>query len=149
MKHRLAILVVAALTMAGGCSNESQQKPPGVNSAETKPAPPKPAVEKKMSVTQEVYGKLPDGTQIDQYTLSNPNGLKVKIINYGAIVTAVETPDCNGKIENITLYRDSLADYRELDKDDKPVTPYFAPRSAATPTASPRAASRSMARSTS
>ena len=41
--------------------------------AETKPAPSKPAVdEKKMSVTKEAYGKLPDGTQIDQYTLSQP-----------------------------------------------------------------------------
>ena len=54
----------------------------------------------------------------------NTNGLKVKIINYGAIMTAVETPDRNGKIENITLYRDSLADYMEM-KDGKPTTPYF------------------------
>ena len=53
-----------------------------------------------------------------------PNGLKVKVINYGAIVTAVETPDRNGKIENITLYRDSLADYMEM-KDGKPTTPFF------------------------
>ena len=53
-----------------------------------------------------------------------PDGLKVKIINYGAIITAVETPDRNGKVENITLYRDSLADYMEM-KDGKPTTPYF------------------------
>ena len=101
------------------------KKPSDAKPAETKPAPSKPAVdEKKMSVTKEAYGKLPDGTQIDQYTLCNPNGLKVKIINYGAIITAVETPDRNGKIENITLYRDSLADYMEV-KDGKPTTPYF------------------------
>jgi aldose 1-epimerase len=92
---------------------------------EIKPAPSKPAVdEKKMSVTKEAYGKLPDGTQIDQYTLSNTNGLKVKIITYGAIITSVETPDRNGKIENITLHRGSLADYMEM-KDGKPTTPYF------------------------
>ncbi|MGA2255506.1 MAG: aldose epimerase family protein [Thermoguttaceae bacterium] len=77
-----------------------------------------------MSVTNEVYDKLPDGTQIDQYTLSNPNGLKVKIITYGAVITSVETPDRNGKIKNITLHRDSLADYMEV-KDGKPTTPYF------------------------
>ena len=77
-----------------------------------------------MSVTSEVYGKLPDGTAIDQFTLSNPGGLKVKLINYGAIITAVETPDKTGKITNIMLYRDSLADYREM-KDGKPTTPYF------------------------
>ena len=83
---------------------------------ETKPAPVKPDVdEKKMSVSKETYGKLPDGTEIDQYTLCNPNGLRVKIITYGAIMTAVEMPDRNGKLENITLYRDSLADYMETE----------------------------------
>ena len=39
MKYRLAILVAAALTMAGGCSEHPNNKPPGVNPAETKPAP--------------------------------------------------------------------------------------------------------------
>jgi aldose 1-epimerase len=110
------ILVAAVLTAAGGLASRPQNS----FSAETQPAPAKPAVnEKQMSVTKEVYGKLSDGTQIDQYTLSNPNGLKVKIITFGAIITAVETPDRNGKVENITLYRDSLADYASLP------TPFF------------------------
>ena len=69
-----------------------------------------------MSVVKEAYGKLPDGTEIDQYTLSNPNGLKVKIITYGAVITSVETPDRDGKIKNITLFRDSLADYMEIER---------------------------------
>ncbi len=144
----LGILVAAALAVNSGCSGQPQtpqgkashqqpadaknsavkpadEKPSDAKPVETNPAPAKPDVdENKMSVTKEAYGKLPDGTPIDQYTLSNPNGLKVKIINYGAIITAVETPDRNGKIENITLYRDSLADYRET-KDGKPTTPYF------------------------
>jgi aldose 1-epimerase len=114
------MLVAAAMAVAGGCSGQISAP------AETKPVPSKPAVDKEeMSVTQEVYGKLPDGTQIDQYTLCNAHGLKVKIINYGAIMTAVETPDRNGHVENITLHRDALADYRELDKDGKATTPYF------------------------
>ena len=118
--------LVAVLALAGGCEDQPEQKPSPADAAETKPAPSKPVVdEKTMNVTQEVYGKLPDGTPIDQYTLSNPSGLKVKIINYGAIVTSVETPDRNGKIENITLHRDSLADYLERDKDGKPTTPFF------------------------
>ncbi len=109
---RIHLLAAVALIVAG-CSDQSQ----------TKSNPTKP--EKKMSVTKEAYGKLPDGTQIDQYTLCNPSGLRVKIITYGAIITAVETPDRNGKVENITLHRDSLADYREVGKDGKPTTPYF------------------------
>ena len=77
-----------------------------------------------MSITNAPYGKMPDGTEIDQYTLSNGHGMKVKLINYGAIITTVETPDRNGKVENVTLYRDSLADYMEV-KDGKATTPYF------------------------
>jgi len=46
-----------------------------------------------MSITKAPYGKLEDGTQIDEYTLTNSNGLKVKLITYGAITTAVEVPN--------------------------------------------------------
>src|SRR5208283_5138644 len=100
-------------------------KPSESSPADVKPAPSKPVSdEKEMSVTKEAYGKLPNGTQIDQYILTNPNGLKVKLINYGAIITSVETPDRNGKIENITLHRDSLQDYMEM-KNGKSTTPYF------------------------
>lgn len=81
--------------------------------------------ENKMSITTAPYGKMPDGTEITQYTLSNAKGMKVKLINYGAIITAVDVPDRDGKVENVTLYRDSLADYMERDKEGKPTTPYF------------------------
>ena len=109
-------ILVAALAMAGGY----------VEHLEARLIRPRTTFVKQrnMTVTKQAYGKLPDGTQIDQYTLANPHGLKVKIINYGAIVTAVETPDRHGKVENITLYRDSLADYLEM-KDGKPTTPFF------------------------
>ncbi len=77
-----------------------------------------------MSITEAPYGKMPDGTEIEEYTLSNSDGMKVKLINYGAIITAVEVPDRDGKVENVALYRDSLADYMEM-KDGKATTPYF------------------------
>jgi len=64
-----------------------------------------------MSVSSKPYGTMPDGTQVDEYTLTNSHGLKVKIITYGGIITAIETPDRNGQFTNIILHRDSLADY--------------------------------------
>jgi len=67
--------------------------------------------ETKMTLTKRPYGQLEDGTEIEQYTLSNGKGLTVKVITYGAMITAVEVPDRDGKIENITLFRDSLEDY--------------------------------------
>jgi aldose 1-epimerase len=77
-----------------------------------------------MSITKKPYGKMPDGTEIEEYTLTNPHGLIVKLITYGATTTAVEVPDRNGKIENITLFRDSLGGYLEQ-KDGVYTTPYF------------------------
>jgi aldose 1-epimerase len=69
------------------------------------------AAEGKMSVTKSTFGKLPDGRQIDLYTLDSGRGVKVKIMTYGAIVTSVEAPDRQGKPGEITLGFDSLEPY--------------------------------------
>ena len=64
-----------------------------------------------MSIKKEPFGKTPEGEEVDLYTLTNAHGLRVKIMTYGATIIAVETPDRNGKLANITLSLDSLADY--------------------------------------
>ncbi len=56
-------------------------------------------------------GTVDDGTAIDQYTLANQRGMTVKIITYGGIVTEIDTPDRHGKIANVALGFDNLADY--------------------------------------
>lgn len=53
------------------------------------------------------------GKQVYLYSLTNVNGMIVKISNYGAIVTDIETPDKNGKFENIVLGYDSLKTYQK------------------------------------
>ncbi len=67
--------------------------------------------EAKMSISKQSWGKTPEGAEVDLYTLGNVNGLRVKIMTYGATITSVEVPDRNGKSENVTLHLDSLADY--------------------------------------
>ena len=57
------------------------------------------------------FGKLPDGRGVDQYILKNANGMEVKIINYGGIITHWTAPDKDGKYEDIVLGFDSLAGY--------------------------------------
>jgi aldose 1-epimerase len=58
------------------------------------------------------YGTLPDGTSIEQFTLSNARGTRVSILTYGGIVTALETADRAGRHANIVLARADLDDYR-------------------------------------
>jgi aldose 1-epimerase len=59
------------------------------------------------------FGQLPDGTEIDLYTLTNANGLSCKIITYGGTITEINTPDREGKFANIVLGYDRLEDYLE------------------------------------
>jgi aldose 1-epimerase len=56
------------------------------------------------------FGKTPDGTPVEQYVLSNGK-MTVKVITYGAIVTAIEVPDRNGKIADVVLGFDNLEGY--------------------------------------
>jgi aldose 1-epimerase len=64
-----------------------------------------------MQVTKQNFGKTADGAVVDLFTLSNDNQVTVKITNYGAIITAIETPDKNGVIENIVCGFDKFEDY--------------------------------------
>ena len=42
----------------------------------------------KAGITQKPYGKTPDGTAVEEYTLTNANGVTMKVITLGGIVTA-------------------------------------------------------------
>ena len=57
------------------------------------------------------FGKLPDGQLIMRYTLSNPNGMCISIINYGATLTSVRVPDLKDKMQELTLGFDHLNEY--------------------------------------
>jgi aldose 1-epimerase len=63
------------------------------------------------SVQQTIFGRIPDGTPIELYTLTNASGLIAKIMTYGATVTALHVPDRNGKMEDIVLGFDDLRGY--------------------------------------
>ncbi len=57
------------------------------------------------------YGKMPDGTAVELYTLSNANGMRAEIITYGGAVARLTAPDRTGKFADIVLGMDSLEGY--------------------------------------
>ncbi len=65
----------------------------------------------QMGIQTEPLGETNDGRQIDRYILQNANGLKVSVINFGAVVMSVEVPDRDGNFENITLGFRDLEEY--------------------------------------
>ena len=64
-----------------------------------------------LNVTQSPYGRMPDGAPVEQYTLTNANGLFLSVINYGAIITEMHVPDRDGKLGDVVLGFDHLGEY--------------------------------------
>jgi aldose 1-epimerase len=70
-----------------------------------------------------LFGLMPDNEEILSFELSNKNGMKVQIINYGATVTSIQIPLSTGKLIDVVLGFDSLESY--LKSYDLPSAPYF------------------------
>ncbi len=71
------------------------------------------------SVDKKPFGTTTDGKNVEQYALTNSQGITVDIITYGATVTRVLVPDKTGKLGDVVLGFDSLAGYESKDN------PYF------------------------
>lgn len=57
------------------------------------------------------FGALPDGRSVSLYEIKNSAGATVRVINYGCIITSVETRDRHGELGEITMAFDSLEEY--------------------------------------
>ncbi|WP_343518586.1 aldose epimerase family protein [Sphingomonas sp.] len=56
-------------------------------------------------------GRLADGSPVEAVTLSNANGVKARILTYGATLQSLVAPGRDGKAAEITLGYDDVADY--------------------------------------
>ena len=57
------------------------------------------------------YGRLADGSDIHEYTLRGGRGMEVKLISYGGIITSIRVPDRQGRLANVALGFNNLAQY--------------------------------------
>src|SRR5882757_8328143 len=62
-------------------------------------------------VKKSSFGKLSDGTEIQQFTLRNSKGAVAKVITYGATLTELWIPDKSGKSADVVLGFDKLDGY--------------------------------------
>jgi len=72
----------------------------------------------KGTITESAFGKLPDGTPVELYTLRNSHGMEATIMTYGGIVTSLTVPDKDGQFSDVVLGYDNLDGYLKS-------TPYF------------------------
>jgi aldose 1-epimerase len=66
--------------------------------------------EAKTKVTSQSFGKMPDGTPVEIYTLSD-GAYEARIITYGGVLVSFKAPDRNGKIGDVVLGFDNLDGY--------------------------------------
>jgi len=66
-----------------------------------------------MTIEKTPFGKLPDGKEIELYTLSNSRGMEAGIMTYGATLVFLKVPDREDNIADIVLGYDSLDGYLE------------------------------------
>ncbi len=57
------------------------------------------------------FGALADGTAIEAVTLTGTNGVKARIMTLGATLQALEAPDRDGRVADVTLGHDDAASY--------------------------------------
>ncbi|HEU4424040.1 MAG TPA: aldose epimerase family protein [Pilimelia sp.] len=69
------------------------------------------------SIDREFFGTTAGGERVDRYTLTNGR-LRVRILTFGGILQTIEVPDRRGRLGNVTLGFDNLADYEQR-------SPYF------------------------
>jgi aldose 1-epimerase len=69
------------------------------------------------AVSHAAFGKTADGQAVELYTMTNSNGVEVRAMTYGAIITSIKVPDRQGTIGDVVLGFDTLAAYKD--------SPYF------------------------
>jgi aldose 1-epimerase len=66
--------------------------------------------EAKTKVTSETFGKLPDGTAVEIYTL-NDGKVEARITTYGGILVSLKAPDRKGNAADVVLGFDTVDGY--------------------------------------
>src|ERR1700729_1090598 len=68
------------------------------------------SAEAETKVTSQPFGKMPDGTAVEIFTLSD-GPYEARITNYGSVVVSLKAPDRNGKSADVVLGFDDLNGY--------------------------------------
>ena len=96
-------LVVLALGVVSNASN-----PGGGNGGRSEQAR---QMSGQTGVNRQPFGKATDGTPVEVYTLTNRNGVEVRAMTFGAIITSIRVPDRKGAIADVVLGFDRLEGY--------------------------------------
>lgn len=63
------------------------------------------------SIHQIPFGRLASGAPVEIFTLANADGMEARITNYGGILVSLKVPDAAGRLADVVLGFDTLAEY--------------------------------------
>ena len=112
-RHAWPLLLLGGAALAAafggqpGCGATDQ----GAEAAGAQQGRRQQGVGKVGSIMRSDFGQTADGTPVHLYTLTNRNGMTVKITTYGGIVTEIHAPDRTGAVGNVVLGFDNLDKY--------------------------------------
>ena len=69
------------------------------------------AAAREPSAEAKPFGQTPEGQGVTIFELTNANGLRARVMEYGAILVSLEVPNREGKLLDIALGFDDLAPY--------------------------------------
>ena len=69
-------------------------------------------------ITASMFGKTQEGDDVTVFTLTNANGLVVKILDFGGVLYEINVPDKNGNLGNISANYATVPEYQTI-------RPYF------------------------
>lgn len=93
------ILIIICFIIMNGCKEKSES--------------PQVSASQNSEIIKTDFGQLSDGTMSSLYTLTNKNGVKVSITDYGGIIVSVLVPDKSGVMADVVLGYDSVALYEK------------------------------------
>ncbi len=102
MGKQAYLLLIAGASFFAACNNNK----------------PTDTSDMKPGITEKPFGVF-ENEAVTQYTITNANGMRVSIINYGGTVTNIITPDKDKQMADIVLGFDSLSGYLQK------TNPYF------------------------
>lgn len=100
-RNLLAGMLLVLTGFSWACSGDSEKRTADTTTQE----------QKESAVVKSSFGKMPDGTAVDLYTLTNSKGTELKITNYGATITSLKVADKQGNMADVVLGFDSLQGY--------------------------------------
>ncbi|MDJ0911923.1 MAG: aldose epimerase family protein [Desulfobacterales bacterium] len=64
-----------------------------------------------MNLQKQSFGRINDQIVVDLFTLTNANGMSVKLTNYGATIVSLMVPNKSGQLVDVALGFDSVEEY--------------------------------------